>query len=94
MGERRVLRTVMLVMEKSVFRGGEAMPWRLDLDMLVVEGHGEVGSERPSTLGIGADGMSERESVEDGNGMLGDCVTSTIWATPSTGYQENVSKVF
>ncbi len=85
----------MLAIGKNVLSEGEvtAMPWRLDLDALLAEDCGEASSEISSTFGGGADGKSEREHVGDGNGMLGDCVTSTILATPRTGYEKVLAKV-
>lgn len=64
----------MLVIEKRVFRGGEAIPCRLDLVGLV----GGGGESVVSMLGD--------ESVGEGTGIVGEGETSTTWATPRIGY--------
>lgn len=79
MGERLVLRTVMLVIEKRVLSGGDAMPWRLALDSIVVGGRA-----KSEVLALGDESVGE-DNVGALMGIVGDVATSTTCATPSIG---------
>lgn len=75
----------MLAIEKRLVRGGDAMPWRFDLDML----GGRSGDWLGSSVRFG-EGDESDEGTGEGRGMSGEVVTSTLIsrATSKTGCRD------